>query len=859
MLDRISGFFRRSGDGKPAGTAPATSPAKPAPALPSATDAAAAARQARADDAARLLDGSPSATDLLGIARDDLPAELRLRAIARLDDAAALRGIALEDRVARVRLAAAERLTAPEDLEALRRDSSDKAVQRHARDALKTLRDADKAAQETRARIRHLLASIEQHASRAFEPLYDAKLDSLEAAWQPLAAQADAQEQERFAELAALARDTVNRHAAEIGARQQAIAAKQELIAACNELETVVARLAHEDLTGSLAAVSALHATQDTRWQEAAGLTAVDAPLEKRFRAASATLDAWLGAAAELPRVAQEASALLAAIAEAAAGEEPDSDTLDDWHHALDALVARCAWPEGLLAPPLLAELADARRQVRQWEKARQLDRQQQIAQLRRRRHALKRMIDEGQLRAATRTMAWLKKRVADLPAADAATENAALDALAEPLQRLHDWYEFASVPKKTELCERVEALAAEAVGTDAESIAARTAQVRELRDQWNLLCAADPDADPALRDRFNAAAGRAYAPCAAFYAELHRQQDENLAKRAALCDELAAWLDALEGTTPAWKAVEQRERDTRAAWKTLEPVRWPDARATQDRFSALIGRLRARLDGERQANAAKRDALIAQAVALQTQEPLESAIAAAKRLQDAWKGVGYTDPRDDRRQWQPFRSALDAVFARRDAARDAEREAREAAQAEAARQQLEQTRRQAEEQQRRDARAAQQREARQAEIDTALALGEAEGRWLAGESVDADSLAARIDALGKSPLLASLQARLDALRHDRSPADDALAANAATLATLTLDIEITFELPSPPDVAGARMQRKVERLNAALRGRERDAGDPKVALVNAWLAVGPVTSATRLDALARVGRVIKG
>jgi exonuclease SbcC len=850
MLDRITDLFRRN---KAATGNTAVKPGTPAHAgKPAAASTAAPpdpqAEQARAQriaDATRLLDGQCGSQDALRLLREELPADLRLRALARVDDRAALLDIALNDKVARLRLAAAERITVPEDIETLRRDSSDKSVQRHVREALKATRESDRAAQETRARINHVLNSLAQHAARSFEPLYDAKLETLCTAWQPLSAQASAAEQERFAELVALARDPVQRHAAEIAERERAIAAKQELIAACNELETVVAQLRREDLSTQVSAVTALHVTQETRWQEAASAVAgVDAPLEKRFMAARSTLGNWLAAAAELPRIAQDASALIGAMA---ANPEPDDELLDDWLHAIDALQARCQWPADLLQPPLLAELAQARQRVRSLEKARQLDRQQQLLQLRKRRHALKRMIDEGQLRNATRTMTWLRKRIAGLPVSDAASETAALEPVAEALQRLHDWYEFASVPKKIEVCEKTEALAAEALGAeDASVISERAAQVRELREQWNLLCAADPDADPELRERFNRAAGTAYAPCAAFYAELHQRQDENLARRAALCEELAAYVTALDDGSADWKAVEKHERETRALWKTIEPVRWPDARETQERFSALIGQLRARLDAVRSGSAARRDELIARAVALQTLEPLDAAITAAKRLQDDWKQAGHSDPREDRRQWQAFRSALDAVFARRDAARNAEREAREAAQAEYARAQEETARQKAEEQERRAARDAQQRDGRRQEIATARALGLLESQWLAGVATDTGTLAATLDALPKSPLQPALRARLERITRDEKPGSDELRRNDEALAQLTLDLEIVFELPSPPALATARMQRKVERLNSALRGGQRDREDPKVALLNAWLALGPASGAVR-------------
>lgn len=839
MIDRISRLFRRNktaGD-HPAGQSRKTTAASPSPVTPGNAEAIAGAE--------RELAAGVSAGAALTLARGELPAELRCRALGQVEDSAALLDIALHDKVARVRLAAAERLSASEDLEQLRRHSNDKAVQRHARDVLKTLRGDEQTRQETNARIARLLDAIAQHAARGYEPLYDAKLESLNNSWREIAAQADAAAQERFAELAALARDTVTRHAAEIAARENAIAAKKELIAACSELETVVTRLGGEDLSASLAAVAALRSTQQTRWDEAVALTAADAPLATRFRQATRTLDRWLAAAAELPHANRDVAPVLAAVAGEHGDDtqpEPTLDVLDDWQAQLDAVRARIDWPHGLAPAPLLAELETAQHRIAQKRRAVQADVREQVAQLRKRRHALRHMIDEGQLRVAVRTHHWLQKRIAELPAREAAQETSALAPLAEALAKLHDWYEFASIPKKTELCVAMEALA-----TPATDIPARAADVRALRARWNALCAADPEADPELRARFDRAAGQAFAPCAAWYDAQHRLQDENLAQRAALCDELAALAASAPADAAGWRALEQHERELRARWKTLQPVRWPEARVTQDRFHQLLDGLHRMLVGERQRGAESRRAVIARARELLVQEPLESALAAARSLQDEWKRCGWTDPRDDRALWQEFRTTVDAVFARRDQARAAERAAREAQAAEAAR-------RRAGEEARREQRRLEAEAARQAEIDAALAVGDVEAAALQGAATDLSGLQARLDALpGKSALVSALRSRCAQLQQDMAPAASVLDANADKLAALTLELEILCDAPSPPELAQARMQAKLAKLNDALRHRTTSRSeDPRHDLENAWLAVGPLRADDRASLLLR-------
>lgn len=772
--------------------------------------------------------------------RDSQQVEIgqRLAAITRENDRNSLLATALNDKSAAVRLAAAARLDDPADLDQLRRDSTDKNVQRHARETLKALRAQEQQHEEQRQRIGQLLESATHHAARSWEPLYEARIDTLLEGWQAVSTAATAGEQERFAELLALARDTARRHADELAARAGAIAAKQEMIGACTELETLAQRLAQEDLIESLSAVSALRSTQQTRWDEALAQTPADTPLLSRFRTATRLLDRWLTAAVELSRATPELAALQEPVAGSEAGPQ---EIIDDCEARIDALRARIDWPVGTKLPPALQDLDQLAQRLAARRRSLQADTRVQLAQLRKRRNALRHMIDEGQLRVAVRAHQWLQKRIAELPAREAAQEAAALAPLGEALAKLHDWYEFASVPKKEELCIAIESLAA-----TTDDVPARAEAVRELRTRWNTLCSADPDADPVLRARFDRAAELAWAPCAAWYEAQRKLQDDNLAARDALCTQWEAALAVAPSDAAGWRTRDRLERDWHGQWKSHEPVRWPEARASQERFKALLGRLRAQLAAERARGSASRRALIERAVALQTQEPLESALAAARELSNDWKQLGWADARDDRPFWQEFREALDAVFARRDAARDAEREARAAAA-------VAEAQRRADEQAKREQKIAAVRTARQAEVDAALALAAAESARMNGQDIDLAPLAAQVSALpGKSALLLALRKRLQQVQADASLDHAQAAANMETLATLTLDLEILLDAPSPPELAAARMQAKVARLNNAMRQRSSAGEDPRRALEDAWLAVGPLPAAARAPLLAR-------
>lgn len=803
-------------------------------------------QQARA---AHELESNPSQEVAARIAQGKHSIELRCQALAILNDTQLLRQIALNDKVAQIRLAAGMRLTSTDDLEVLRRDSKDKSVQRHARHVLKALREQEYATEETRKRITHLLNAIDQHAKRDYEPLHEAKLVALQTAWQEVASCASAMEQEHFAESAGLARHTINRHEESIRKRSAIDSAKQELIAACDELTLVANRLKTEDLTNSVAAIAALRSTQQTRWEEATFLLGHDnmpATQEKQYKLAIKLIDSWLSSISTLPRIEADAANFLTAIAE---NKTPDTATLEHWQHLLDTLHDHIEWPSELMQPPLLAELALAEKQLQAIQQSNNEDIRSQIMHLRKRRHALKVMIDEGQLRTANKTYQWLSKRINALPKTDADRERGAMAPIEEALKKLHDWYEFSSTPKKVALCERIEALSLEA-----PDINARADHIRTLREQWNTLCAANPEADPELRARFDRAATIAFAPCAAWYAQQRLIQDKNLQARQALCDALSAELKTTEtnppNTTAAWKMLEQRERDARAQWKMHEPVRWPEAQPTQIQFTTLIAELRTQLDAERDSNANKKKTYITTATELLTKEPINTAIEEVKKLQLRWKEIGHTDPREDHLLWKNFRSAVDAVFARRQAAREADDLARKAEIKEA-------MARKTAEEENKLRRTQAVIELRKTAYETAHLLAIAESLWLAGNPFDANALEittlqANINTLEKkNSLTSALRLRMDNMLSDLMPTDAELEINTAQLQQLTLDLEILLDIPSPPALAQARMERKLAKLSAALQGARQIHHDKEM-LEDAWLAPGPIRAEARAPLLAR-------
>ena len=95
-----------------------------------------------------------------------------------------------------------------------------------------------------------------------------------------------------------------------------------------------------------------------------------------------------------------------------------------------------------------------------------------------------------------------------------------------------------------------------------------------------------------------------------------------------------------------------------------------------EGRFRKLLRQLDQALDAERQKNRAFKEELIQRMLALVEEPDLRRAIDMAKDLQQQWQTTVPGRQRDENALWKTFRSASDAVFARRaeqQQARDAE------------------------------------------------------------------------------------------------------------------------------------------------------------------------------------------
>lgn len=306
------------------------------------------------------------------------------------------------------------------------------------------------------------------------------------------------------------------------------------------------------------------------------------------------------------------------------------------------------------------AELLDLQEQLRQrmlqhdeWQKSIIGDVENSVTQL-------QLLLTEGRLREAQSL--WDKNQ--NILKRTGEAEQQRLQEMLLPhkaeLTKLLDWKRFAASEKKRELIEKMTALCGEDLPP-----ATKARQIRELQDEWKLL--GHSDDNDTLWIQFSELSKTAFEPCKIYFKERKEKQAANLIARTNICEQLEAYVTSLQDTEIDLTEAARLEQKARADWKTFAPVAQNKIKNLQNRFNKVLGELKQQKRGALQAHNAKKQALIDQAKALVDSEDLAGAINTAKRLQNDWKALGPGSFKDDRKLWSEFRTACDALFARRD------------------------------------------------------------------------------------------------------------------------------------------------------------------------------------------------
>ena len=227
------------------------------------------------------------------------------------------------------------------------------------------------------------------------------------------------------------------------------------------------------------------------------------------------------------------------------------------------------------------------------------------------------------------------------------------------------------ALARKTELVEEAEKLAAESTGWKTTGD-----RFKEILDEWKGIRGVDKKTDGELWKRFAAARDSFTRRRGAHFATLDAQRKQ----AQAIKEELVTAADALKDSSD-WNATADRLKELMAQWKAApraaketEQKLWERFRAAQDAFFTRRSEVFSARDNEQRANLERKQALLAEAEAVDVDADPQAAQVKLREIQAAWHDAGRV-PRDaaaglERRMRaidEKVRQAMDSAWRRTD------------------------------------------------------------------------------------------------------------------------------------------------------------------------------------------------
>ncbi|WPL17013.1 hypothetical protein Thiowin_01998 [Thiorhodovibrio winogradskyi] len=257
--------------------------------------------------------------------------------------------------------------------------------------------------------------------------------------------------------------------------------------------------------------------------------------------------------------------------------------------------------------------------------------------------------------------------RAAGLSRSDINRINKQLKAQQARLRELQRWRRWSADQGRESLCHEAESLAAHADAEQAEAeLDSLAARLNQLRRDWRRIDQSGTPASENYWQRFKQATDRIAERCEPFFQARAERQRASREARRTLCERLEHFLAAVDWESVDWKAMVRAEREMRQAWNALDPMEDGTRGGLEGRFRRGLARVDKALKEERARNQAHKRDLIARMQALAELEDLDAAINQAKPLQKLWHTTVAGRQQEENALWQQFRTASDAIFARR-------------------------------------------------------------------------------------------------------------------------------------------------------------------------------------------------
>ncbi|MEH6625794.1 MAG: DUF349 domain-containing protein [Motiliproteus sp.] len=603
------------------------------------------------------INGSPqSQTELIAkindsdilthIALNACQLETQLHAVVRINIDSALQQVVLNADNFQVRQRAANAISEPEVLDRLIKQcrNKDKGVYKILRDIREQQKQQIRLQQQQRNDCESLCQAAEKLAKEQAVDGYQARLNALLQRWQELDKESQQQFQIRFQQASAQCEQLLQLFLTEKQAQQALLQnnkARRLLIADLKHFQASLSNCAvsETDLQTALqlfasawGKLNQLHADSDNQQPE--------------YNGHQKNIQLLLNSMQRLQHHSAAITEILAATGGISRARK---------------LLSTIDWPANFPTPDPVQQLQqhidtlkDQKKAAADTQKETQQQHQQTLDQL-------EQILEQGKIQQAAPLLRQLTTIATEQKEQFNNSQRQQHQRLNARYQELNNWQLYATRPKLEQLCEAMETL----ITADLDA-GERSSQLKELQQQWKEL---DSSTIPRnLRNRFQQANKKAFAPCQAHFDEQKAQRQNNLKQRQQLLEILAKALSDLEqdDDDKNLKALSVSTRELKQEWRKHAPVDRAPGKKLQSQFNGLLAQVDQLLANDQQHNADAKAALLEQAKALLTRDELPEALQQAKDLQKQWREIGPAQRKLEQSLWKDFRAVCNELFERR-------------------------------------------------------------------------------------------------------------------------------------------------------------------------------------------------
>ena len=216
---------------------------------------------------------------------------------------------------------------------------------------------------------------------------------------------------------------------------------------------------------------------------------------------------------------------------------------------------------------------------------------------------------------------------------------------------------------KKTELCEKVEAIAKEENKTSADW-ENHTKQIIEIQTEWKTIGFAPQKMNVKIFERFRAACDDFFGRKSAYFTQMKKEFTENAERKKALVEKAQALKDSTE-----WKATSDKLIALQKEWKTIGMVPkkygdqlWNDFLAACNHFFEARNAANAGARNEEHANLDKKKAVVEKLKAL-LENPVDDTQAEVRKLTEEYNSIGHVPYKEKDKIFNEYHEVLDKIF----------------------------------------------------------------------------------------------------------------------------------------------------------------------------------------------------